>query len=53
MEKLLSFIAELSLIIKVDRMIISSKNDSNTLREEIFAGRKLLEFREFWPNSRR
>ena len=38
-KKLLSFIAELSLIIKVDRMIISSKNDSNTLREEIFAGR--------------
>ena len=24
-----------------------------TLREEIFAGRKFREFREFWPNSRK
>ena len=30
-------------------------NDLNkcTLREEIFAGRKFREFREFWPNSRK
>ena len=24
-----------------------------TLKEEIFAGRKFREFREFWPNSRK
>ena len=24
-----------------------------TLREEIFAGSKFREFREFWPNSRK
>ena len=31
---------------------MSTVNHWSTLREEIFAGRKFREFREFWPNSR-
>ena len=27
--------------------------NKSTLREEIFAGRKFREFREFWPNSQK